>query len=63
MRLAAEPEVVPSNEPVSTTNEEPDARGNAARVEFETTGDKYVKILVRSAERVSTEITTLGVDA
>jgi hypothetical protein len=63
MRLAAVPEDDPSKEPVSTTNAEPEARGNAASVEFETTGDMYDNILVRMAERVSTEMATLGVDA
>jgi hypothetical protein len=63
MRLAAVPEVDPSNEPVSVTDIEPDPSSDAERVEFDTAGDMYNKILVRAAERVSIDITILGVDA
>jgi hypothetical protein len=63
MRLDAVPADRPSNEPTNATNCEPDARGNAATVELDTVGNMYDKTLVRSAERVSMDTTTLDIDA
>jgi hypothetical protein len=59
MRLATEPEDDPSNEPISETNNDPEAAGNAGGVEFDTVGNKYDNMFVSKAERVSIDTETL----
>jgi len=63
MRLAAEPEDDPSDEPITATNKEPDASGDATTLEFLTTGDIYDNNVESKAERMSTDIATLGDEA
>jgi hypothetical protein len=62
MRLAAEPDDDPSNEPINTTNFEPEASGKIGAVEFDTVGNVYDRTLVSNADLVSTDTDTMLFD-